>query len=502
MGQTKSAKDEIRNGPSDENKYKPDQNSVDNEGTSDIDTQEDMELGDLNDDSDQDPAVTDFLGKIDPELFNDDKETENGSGSGTGRGTRNGTGNGTGSTKPDTIPSDTDEFPPSYQMIKDVKMVRNGKSNKKKNKTVNTWSDGQVFTAANIKKKRQIKGSIEYLVKWEGWSNKYNTWETEKNILDPSLIEDFEKQAKENTSKTKTMPKKRKSKSLGDLAPPNKKSCLDISIQSLESTMSDDSNNSDESTKSDQSIKSDKSFKSDDSMKSDESFKSDQSLKIDEFIKSNESIKSDESSKSEESLKIDESIKSDKSNKSDESIKSDEPDIENGIDKTKSGDKFDQVESELEAMFAGLDSDSEPDPEGETEAEMDASIEPEVDAETEPEMEIQARTEAPVKKPVKPRVACSYCGDTFSVRCLRNHLKTVHLEEKPFKCKFCNCQTSFASEGRLTTHVVRVHGKTLELKKSDSEIEVLKPYKCSHCDSAFESEKILLQHLAASHLFC
>ena len=55
-------------------------------------------------------------------------------------------------------------------------------------------------------------GSIEYLVKWEGWSNKYNTWETEKNILDPSLIEDFEKQAKENTSKTKTMPKKRKSK--------------------------------------------------------------------------------------------------------------------------------------------------------------------------------------------------------------------------------------------------------------------------------------------------
>ena len=92
------------------------------------------------------------------------KETGNGTGSGTGRGTGNGTGNGTGSTKPDTIPSDTDEFPPSYQMIKDVKMVRNGKSNKKKNKTVNTWSDGQVFTAANIKKKRQIKGMYFYFV--------------------------------------------------------------------------------------------------------------------------------------------------------------------------------------------------------------------------------------------------------------------------------------------------------------------------------------------------
>ena len=40
------------------------------------------------------------------------------------------------------------------------------------------------------------------------------------------------------------------------------------------------------------------------------------------------------------------------------------------------------------------------------------------------------------------------------------------------------------------------------MKKSDSDIEVLKPYKCSHCDSSFELEKILLQHLAASHLFC
>ena len=49
----------------------------------------------------------------------------------------------------------------------------------------------------------------------------------------------------------------------------------------------------------------------------------------------------------------------------------------------------------------------------------------------------------------------------FSVRCLRNHLKTVHLEEKPFRCKFCNCQTSFASEGRLTTHVIRVHSKKM-----------------------------------------
>jgi hypothetical protein len=98
------------------------------------------------------------------------------------------------------------------------------------------------------------------------------------------------------------------------LAPPNKKISLDDSIQSNDST------------------KSIKSTRSDDSTKLDESFKSDQSLKIDESCKTDESIKSDESIKTDKPVKC--------------------PD-ENGVDKTKSGDRFDQVESELEAMFAG-----------------------------------------------------------------------------------------------------------------------------------------------------
>ena len=52
-------------------------------------------------------------------------------------------------------------------------------------------------------------------MKWEGWSNKYNTWESENNILDHSLIEEFEKEAKDNVSKPKkgpVMPRKRKLK--------------------------------------------------------------------------------------------------------------------------------------------------------------------------------------------------------------------------------------------------------------------------------------------------
>merc|ERR1712223_1668216 len=57
-----------------------------------------------------------------------------------------------------------------------------------------SWFDGQVFTAESILGKRRRKGTIEYLVKWDGWSDKYNSWEREKHILDLSLIEDFEKE--------------------------------------------------------------------------------------------------------------------------------------------------------------------------------------------------------------------------------------------------------------------------------------------------------------------
>lgn len=50
----------------------------------------------------------------------------------------------------------------------------------------------RVFAAECILKKRKRKGRVEYLVKWKGWSTKYNTWEPEENILDHRLLEAFE----------------------------------------------------------------------------------------------------------------------------------------------------------------------------------------------------------------------------------------------------------------------------------------------------------------------
>ncbi|XP_007234465.2 E3 SUMO-protein ligase CBX4 [Astyanax mexicanus] len=49
-----------------------------------------------------------------------------------------------------------------------------------------------VFAVESIEKRRVRKGRFEYLVKWRGWSPKYNTWEPEENILDPRLLVAFQ----------------------------------------------------------------------------------------------------------------------------------------------------------------------------------------------------------------------------------------------------------------------------------------------------------------------
>lgn len=72
-------------------------------------------------------------------------------------------------------------------------------------------SDDRVYAAEKIIQKRvkkvslrrlskiphnpitsSFQGKVEFRVKWKGWSQKYNTWEPEENILDTRLIEIFE----------------------------------------------------------------------------------------------------------------------------------------------------------------------------------------------------------------------------------------------------------------------------------------------------------------------
>ncbi|XP_074552383.1 chromobox homolog 7a [Halichoeres trimaculatus] len=64
----------------------------------------------------------------------------------------------------------------------------------------------QVFAVESITKKRVRKGNVEYLLKWQGWSTKYSTWEPEDNILDPRLVLAFE----ENQEKVRALAYRRK----------------------------------------------------------------------------------------------------------------------------------------------------------------------------------------------------------------------------------------------------------------------------------------------------
>ncbi|XDV13590.1 hypothetical protein PO909_001970 [Leuciscus waleckii] len=64
----------------------------------------------------------------------------------------------------------------------------------------------QVFAVEAITKKRIRKGNVEYLLKWQGWSPKYSTWEPEDNILDPRLVLAYE----EKEEKDRALAYKRK----------------------------------------------------------------------------------------------------------------------------------------------------------------------------------------------------------------------------------------------------------------------------------------------------
>ncbi|XP_076072462.1 uncharacterized protein LOC143044371 [Mytilus galloprovincialis] len=48
-----------------------------------------------------------------------------------------------------------------------------------------------IYRADFIRKRRVRKGRVEYLVKWKGYQNRDSTWEPEKNILDRTLILDY-----------------------------------------------------------------------------------------------------------------------------------------------------------------------------------------------------------------------------------------------------------------------------------------------------------------------
>ena len=47
------------------------------------------------------------------------------------------------------------------------------------------------FEVEKIIRRREKEGSIEYYIKWKGYSETYNTWEKEENLNCPKILKDF-----------------------------------------------------------------------------------------------------------------------------------------------------------------------------------------------------------------------------------------------------------------------------------------------------------------------
>ncbi|XP_029451038.1 chromobox protein homolog 5 [Rhinatrema bivittatum] len=88
---------------------------------------------------------------------------------------------------------------------------------KKNKRTLDDASseEEEEYVVERVLDRRVMKGQVEYLLKWKGFSDEHNTWEPEKNLDCPELISEFMKKYKKvkegDKAKDKSETTKRKS---------------------------------------------------------------------------------------------------------------------------------------------------------------------------------------------------------------------------------------------------------------------------------------------------
>ncbi|XP_046393921.1 zinc finger protein 271-like [Ischnura elegans] len=76
---------------------------------------------------------------------------------------------------------------------------------------------------------------------------------------------------------------------------------------------------------------------------------------------------------------------------------------------------------------------------------------------------------------------CPKCGNKYKdAIVLKTHIRTVHCDLRPFKCKF-DCSLSFKTKGSLMRHMRRHTGE--------------RPFKCKQCNRSFRESGALTRHL-------
>ena len=60
--------------------------------------------------------------------------------------------------------------------------------------------DPEHYEIQSIIRQRKVKGKIQYLIKWKGWTNKYNSWILAQDLNAPEILQQFHRRQKQSTT--------------------------------------------------------------------------------------------------------------------------------------------------------------------------------------------------------------------------------------------------------------------------------------------------------------